>query len=181
MALPRILSRRGFQIVALVALLGAISLGVQLVASDAAVFRWMSAVVGGRGRAMVLLPLVLAIGWAIAILPVRAMSWMPTLREDLAAHGVTSLSDLEQLARARAASVAADAEATDPVIRRRHHRRAAAGAVLVVIVFGFATAANLAYSDSVLLLAPPAFALGGLVALAYHLVCWAFGGRGSRT
>lgn len=173
MALPRVLSRRGFQIVALLSLLGALSIGVQLVVSDTALFRWMSGVVGGRARAMVLLPFVLIVGWLIAIIPIRKMSWMPTLREDFAAHGVRSLSDLTQRVRAEAASARADASAVDSAVRRRHHRRAALGSILVIVIFGLATAANLAYSDSVLFLAPPAFALAGLVALPYYLVRWA--------
>lgn len=107
--------------------------------------------------------IVASLAWMIAVTPVRLFTDFPTLEEELARTGASSLGEAVRLERAKL-----DRAATGTAIerRRRHLLFAAVGGVMAV-AFALATVAMIeVVPDHVLLVAP----LGALVSFGFALV-----------
>jgi hypothetical protein len=132
----RPLSRRTFQVIALASL-----------AAPAALTWWAGpgayAALGGGaagvlGFVLVLLGAVLV--WAVALLPLRRRTDLPSLGTDLTRASGLALA--EQLARERA-TLEGLRSALDPRLRRRYYVRMAAGGAVVSVALGTGVAAML--------------------------------------
>jgi hypothetical protein len=91
----RFIPKRLFQIIALILLLVCFGLAIYFIATASGVFRWLQTMIGEdrRGMAMVLTFLILFVGWVIVVLPLRIMSHMPTLDEEMEAAGAENISE----------------------------------------------------------------------------------------
>ena len=92
MALPRFIPKVVFQLIAVVSLLGVLTASVQLCLAELPPYLWLT----GLGEAVAGVS-TLALGvllWGVLVLPVRLMSHMPTLAEELAEAGAADLGEL---------------------------------------------------------------------------------------
>jgi hypothetical protein len=118
---------------------------------------------------VVLVLLVAVVAWALALLPVRRMSTMPTLQEEMALRGATSFGELFDHARVEHAQLR-DAGADRPDRRRRYHTRMAIGSLVVTLATGIGTYAMLTDGGDTLFLAFPVVAISSAVLALYHAV-----------
>ena len=167
--MPPRLRRSTFQILSLLSL--ALPIGATYALAPRAVAR-----VGATDSALevrvlvtVLVLLVAVLLWAALLLPLRAMTDMAKLSDELArlrAEGVRTAIQREQseLARLERSPRLAD--------RRRYHLMMAAAAGVVALAAGFLTWLTLAGEGDVLFLSLPVAALVGLALALHHLVRW---------
>jgi hypothetical protein len=108
--------------------------------------------------------LVLVVGWAVALLPLRRRSAMPTFAEELAAKGAASFPELVKKSQRELHQLAGSA---DPAQRRRYHLRMAAGGLVVGVAFGVGTMAMVLAEGPVFVFVPVA-AVAGIGLATYH-------------
>ncbi len=115
---------------------------------------------------VVLVLLGFVILWAAALLPLRRRSAIPTLAEEMSAAGVSSLGALYDKARDDQRALAS---AREPHIRRRYHLRMAAAGALVAVVSGAVTALMLTALSETFFFWFPVASVVSAVLSAYHL------------
>jgi hypothetical protein len=124
-----------------------------------------------EGAVMVLVAvttlLVMTVAWALVLLPLRRFSQMPTLRDEMALSGASSVGEMFERARAEQASLQS---ATDPTLRRRYHFRMALGGGVLGLATGAVTYAMMIQPGGNFFVALPVIAATSLVLAAYHLV-----------
>ena len=92
MTLPRVIPKMVFQAIALLSLVPVLAVAVQLCLEDLPPYAWLT---GLGGPLAWLLTVVLAVlAWVVLILPVRLLSTMPTLGEELDEAGAANLGAL---------------------------------------------------------------------------------------
>jgi len=183
MNLPRVIPKWLFQLLALLLLLVCVALTIYWTVGEEGLYGLLEQILDARWRGLsgklmggFFTFLVLFVGWLVAVLPLRKLSHMPTLEEELGQE-VESVSDLvsglsqlyereqaknEELYRAR--------EPLSPRLRRRA-RRIGVAYVVVGLALLVATGLGLAVSlelgqilwlQVLLALLAPAFILAGL-------------------
>ena len=92
MTLPRFIPRYVFQAIAVLSLMATVAVSVQLCLEGLPPWSWLSGL--GPLLASVLTVALSVLAWALCLLPLRRMSWMPTVQEELAAAGVETMDAL---------------------------------------------------------------------------------------
>lgn len=149
MRLPRPI----FQALAMATLALALGLAAQSVMEEWAPYTTIASTVGNRGLAALLTVLGALVAAAVAVLPMRALSEMPSLRGEVA----------------RARDAARDLDLHVPPDARRRHLQLALGGAVVGTLSGTVTVAQLVAFPERIAVAFPAVALVAAAAVPWHL------------
>jgi hypothetical protein len=164
--MTRALSRRAFQWIAVALLVAIESVVGQWISRGSAPARLVGDAFVGGGVLVVLS----IVAWAIVIAPIRRMSEMPTLREELAARNIQSMRQLADQARGAYRDARTASPPVDRVAARARARQQLLGLAIVLPIAALATIANWLEAPDSLLLAPPAVAIACVVMLPVLVV-----------
>ena len=163
--LPRVIPRRPFQVFAVVTL--------ALVWLTAGQTAWIGAPpvstlvrVLGVPLGLFVTWVVVTLGWAVAILPLRLMAKFPTLAETLEARGANTFGDLVEQERERLRNL----PHAPPAERRRRHLVMAGVSFVMALALGVAFAVNADVWPQYVLFAPPVAAIVCVALAVYYLV-----------
>ena len=138
MKLPRPIPKRVFQAMALTSLVPAVGLVAEVVVRDLPPYRWIADLTGSVVLGALLTLLLGVILWAVAIMPVRLLSKMPTLQEELDANEAKGLGELFSHQQAKLEKAR---DGRNPESRATYHGLMASGGAVVVLVSVVATLA----------------------------------------
>lgn len=164
----RPLSKRTFQLTYAALLIGFVVTAIQLISTDSALYLPLKEAIGAVPGGFVLIIASTLVASLIGY-PIRRLSRMPTLREELDKMGISSASEL--VARVQNdVRTAVNAPRTTLEEKRAHYRRQVFGSAAWALIFGIATAVNLMIDASLVFVAFPILAIACLIACALQFV-----------